>query len=193
MRTSGGVEGAEGEGVAAGGAARLRAATAADAAAVAEILAHYVRETICTWAEEVPSAGEWELKIAEARSKGWPFLVADLDGQVVGYACVGLFRVRSGWRFTCENSIYVRDGFQRRGLGPLLLGELLSQAKAAGFTSVVAMISLDPSPAPDAGWSGHPSIALHSKFGFVEAGRLPRAGFKFGRWLDCVIMQATLA
>ena len=159
----------------------LRDATAADAEALAEIYAHYVQRTVITFDEQPLSAPEWAQKLAHIQAEGWPVLVAEVDGQVLGYAYVSQFRAKSAYRFTVEDSIYLSPDATGRGIGRPLLGELLVRAAAAGARSVVAVIA-----AP-----GEASVALHARAGFADAGVLRDAGFKFGRWVDTIQMQLT--
>jgi len=119
----------------------------------------------------------------ERTAAGLPILVADIDGAVAGYASYGPWRTRSGYRFTVENSVYVADRFQRRGVASALLTELIERARSAG--TVHAMVA-----AIESGNSG--SILLHERFDFRTVGVLPEVGRKFGRWMDLTLMQLTL-
>ncbi|HSM53509.1 MAG TPA: GNAT family N-acetyltransferase, partial [Erythrobacter sp.] len=121
-------------------------------------------------------------KIAHITARGWPFITCREDGRVLGYAYATQFRDRPAYARTCEDSIYVADRERGRGIGKLLLAELLKQAQACGFEQMIAVIG-----------GGEPaSVALHSGVGFVEAGRMRDVGFKFGRRLDTVYMQRSL-
>jgi phosphinothricin acetyltransferase len=120
--------------------------------------------------------------LADRRAKGYPFLVADVEGAVAGYASYGDFRPFDGYFKTVEHSIYVHPAFQRRGIATDLLLRLVDHARAGGKHVIVGGID-----GTNAG-----SIALHARHGFVETGRLPAVGFKFGRYLDLVFMQKTL-
>ncbi|MEV6325253.1 N-acetyltransferase family protein [Nocardia sp. NPDC051787] len=114
---------------------------------------------------------------------GLPVLVADIDGEVAGYASYGPWRSKSGYRFTVENSVYVDDRFHRRGIATALLTELIERARRAG--TVHAMVAAIES-------SNTGSIQLHERFGFRTVGVLPQVGHKFGRWMDLTLMQLTL-
>jgi L-amino acid N-acyltransferase YncA len=121
-------------------------------------------------------------KIAECSTRGWPFLVAECGGEVIGYAYATQFRDRPAYRSTCENSIYVSPHQVAQGVGSLLLGALIEAATEAGFRQMIAVI----------GGAEPASAALHAKAGFVEAGRMRSVGRKFGRWLDTLYMQKPL-
>lgn len=160
----------------------LRTARAKDAEAIARIYAHHVRHGTASF-DAIPRTPEQtERKIAEILSKGWPFLVADLDEAIMGYAYVTAFRDRPAYGFTCEDSIYVDPAFLGQGVGVQLMQALMEQASACGFRQMIAVIG-----------GGEPaSVALHTKMGFADAGRMRNVGRKFGRWLDSVYMQAEL-
>lgn len=103
---------------------------------------------------------------------------------IVGYAYTSFFRPRSGWRFTVENSIYLRNGYYRKGIGTALVTELINQCEKNGFRQMIAVITVDTKTG-----DGLPSVQLHKQLGFTDAGMLKNVGFKFGRWLDCAFLQ----
>jgi phosphinothricin acetyltransferase len=115
---------------------------------------------------------------------GFPYLVAELDGEVAGYAYAGPYRARPAYRFTVEDSIYIARQAQRRGIGRALLDRLLDEAQTRGFRQMIAVIG-DSAQTP--------SIALHTASGFRMVGTFEAVGFKFDRWLDSVLMQKALA
>ena len=160
----------------------LRTARATDADAIARIYAHHVKHGTASF-DAVPRTPEQtDHKIADILSKGWPFLVAERDGTIMGYAYVTAFRDRPAYGFTCENSIYVRAQHVGQRIGVALMRRLLDEAHACGFRQMIAVIG-----------GGEPaSVALHTKMGFTFAGRMRSVGRKFGRWLDSVYMQAEL-
>ena len=119
----------------------------------------------------------------ELFDKGFPYLVAEQDGTVVGYAHVGPYRARPAYRYTIENSVYVRPGYARRGLGRLLMSTLLSECATKDFHQIIAVIGDSANIA---------SIRLHEELGFRRVGTLLSVGFKFQRWLDTVLMQREL-
>jgi L-amino acid N-acyltransferase YncA len=153
-----------------------------DAEAIASIYGHHVRHGTASYDLEPASTVETLAKIRRIVSAGWPFIVAEEDGEVVGYAYATQFRDRDAYAWTCENSIYVHADRQGRGVGKALLGELCERAEQGGFRQIVAVI----------GGAEPASIALHAKCGFREVGRLHAAGWKHGRWLDSVYMQRAL-
>jgi L-amino acid N-acyltransferase YncA len=154
-----------------------------DAEAITSIYAHHVLQGTASYDIEPPPVDAITTKIERITLAGWPFLVAEVDGTVAGYAYATQFRDREAYRFASEDSIYIHPGFIRRGIGRALLEALLERAAANGFKTMVAVIGgAEPS-----------SIALHAALGFHEAGRLKAMGFKHGRWLDSVYMQRDLA
>lgn len=162
----------------------IRPATPADAAAVAEVYAHHVRHGTASFEEVPPDAEEIARRMAAILDRGWPWLVAaGADGAVLGYAYAGQLNPRSGYRYSCEDSVYVRHDAIGRGIGSRLLPALIDSCRAAGFRRMFAVIG-------DAGNAG--SIALHARHGFTHAGTLQQAGYKFGRWLDVVHMERPL-
>lgn len=119
----------------------------------------------------------------EVRERGLPYLVAVLGGVIVGYGYCNLFRTRSAYRFSLEDSIYVKDGEHGKGIGRALLAELIGQCTALGYRQMIAVIG-------DSGNAG--SIGLHESLGFIRSGMLRSTGIKFGRWVDTVMMQRPL-
>jgi L-amino acid N-acyltransferase YncA len=160
----------------------LRDAVPDDAAALSAIYEHYVLNTVITFDETPLSAPEWADKVAHIQADGWPVLVAEVDSQVLGYAYVSQFRPKSAYRFTVEDSIYLAPAATGRGIGRPLLAGVLERSRAAGARSVVAVIT-----AP-----GEVSVALHERAGFIDAGVLRDAGFKFGQWVDTIQLQLSL-
>ena len=164
----------------------VREATPADVEQIRAILDHYVRHTCVTWRAETPSVEQMGAKLAERVA---PWLVATLVDDatlVVGFAYVSLFRETAGWRRTCEDSVYVKEGFARRGLGSLLLRRLIQVCREAGFTVIMALISVDGNEL------GQGSIALHKQFGFESCGLVRKCGFKFDQWMDCAFLSLQL-
>ena len=159
----------------------LRDATASDLPAINDIFNHYVLSCTCAWQHEPDTMVQRQAWFA-AHGSAHPVIVAQRGTEVVGWGSLSPFHHRSGYRFTVEDSLYIRADAQGMGIGKMLLAELIQRATALGYHSVMALISADQGP----------SLALHSKFGFEERGRLHEAGFKFERWLDVVYMQKML-
>lgn len=178
-----GVTGLASPAVDATGSIRIRPATADDAAALAALYAHYVEHTVATFDLAAPDAGWWAAKLADLAAAGWPFLVAEDDDGLAGLAYVAPWRVKPAYRQTVEDTIYLAPGRTGRGTGRALLGALLTAARAAGARQVVAVVTDSGDPS---------SVRLHAAFGFVEAGRLRAVGWKHGRWLDTLLLQADL-
>ena len=165
-------------------AVMVRAATAADAAAIAAIYAPHVLHGTASFETDPPAAAEMAARVAHVTAAGWPWLVAEDGGVILGYAYAAQFRDRPAYAATCENSVYVAAGAHRRGVGTALMLVLLEAARAVGFREMIAVIG-----------DGNGNVAscrLHAACGFRDAGLLTNVGFKFGRWLDVAYMQQTL-
>ena len=161
----------------------LRPSSEADIAAIQAIYAQAVLHGTGTFETDVPDETEMARRRAEVLSRGLPYLVAEVDGQVTGYAYANYFRPRLAYRYCLEDSIYLAPGAQGRGLGKLLLAELMARCEAAGGRQMLAVIG-------DAENKG--SIGVHAALGFEHTGVLKSSGWKFGRWLDVVLMQRQL-
>jgi len=166
-----------------GGGVTVRAAAAADVEPVAAIYAHYVTDSVVTFEEVPPTAADWQRRLDDLAGWNLPFLVAERDGAVAGYAYASPWRPRPAYRHTVEDSVYISPGQTGRGLGRALLGALLAGCEQAGARQVIAVIA-------DTGDDA--SVALHHRFGFEAAGRLRQVGRKHGRWLDTILLQRTL-
>lgn len=162
---------------------RIRPATTEDAASIAGIYAHHVDHGVATFDLEAPDPAWWTAKLAGLAAAGWPFLLAEDDGGPLGFAYLAPWRVKPAYRRTVEDTIYLAPGRTGRGIGRVLLGALLERGRAAGVRQVIAVVSDSGDPS---------SLRLHEAFGFVEAGRLRAVGFKHGRWLDTLLLQADL-
>ena len=161
----------------------IRPATLADIPAIAAIYAHAVKYGTASFEIEPPGEQEMADRFRALAGGGFPYLVAESDGAVRGYAYAGPYRARIAYRYSVENSVYVAPDCQRQGIGRALMEELLSQADALGFRQMIAVIG-------DSGQTA--SIALHQAAGFQMVGTFVAVGFKFGRWLDTVLMQRPL-
>ena len=154
-----------------------------DLTAITTIYRHHVLHGTGTFEIDPPCTAEMAKRRADVLSKGLPYLVAESDGQVLGFAYCNWFKPRPAYRFSAEDSIYVAPGTQRQGLGHDLLTELCRQAEAAGVRKMLAVIG-------DSGNAG--SIGLHAAQGFTPIGTVRSCGWKFNRWLDVVLMEKPL-
>jgi L-amino acid N-acyltransferase YncA len=154
-----------------------------DIARIAAIYDHHVRHGTASFELEPPDAAEMARRRAGVLELGLPYLVAELEGRVVGYAYAGAYRPRPAYRFTVEDSIYVDHALTGAGVGRALLPVLIEQCTAAGRRQMIAVIGDSAQTA---------SIRLHAAFGFRMVGTVENVGFKFGRWLDSVLMQRPL-
>jgi L-amino acid N-acyltransferase YncA len=161
----------------------IRPATAADLPFVTEIYEHAVRHGTATFELIPPDLAEMTRRFAALTDGGFPYLVASLEGRVVGYAYAGAYRPRPAYRFTVENSVYLQPAIQRRGIGLQLLQRLIAECEPRGYRQMIAVIG-------DSANAG--SIGVHIRCGFQMIGTHPNVGFKFGRWLDTVMMQRAL-
>lgn len=166
-----------------GSTATIRPASPADLAAISEIYAHYVAHTTVTFELRAPDGRAWSGRYWAIAEAGLPFLVAELDERVAGYAYCAPWKPREAYRQTAEESIYLAPWAVGRGLGAALLAELLTASAAAGIRELIAVIADTGDPS---------SLTLHRRHGFTEVGRLRRVGFKHGRWLDTVLLQRSL-
>lgn len=165
------------------GSIALRPAAAADLAAIQAIYAVYVAESTATFEETLPDLAELAQRREAIVARGLPYLVAEAQGAVAGFAYAAPFRLRTAYRYTVEDSIYVRDGMDGRGIGRTLLQAVIDACTALDYRQMIAVIG-DSANAR--------SIRLHGRLGFQPAGTLAAAGFKFGRWIDSVYMQRPL-
>ncbi|QIK95146.1 N-acetyltransferase [Sphingomonas sp. HDW15A] len=160
----------------------IREARPDDAEVIAAIYAHHVAHGTASFDTVPRTTEETAAKIKECAQHGWPYLVAEEGGAVVGYAYATQFRDRPAYLSTCENSIYIEPSHIGRGVGGALLVALIEAAERAGFRQMIAVI----------GGAEPASVAIHRKAGFVEAGRMHSVGRKLGRWLDTLYMQREL-
>lgn len=159
----------------------IRQATAADLAAVNAIYNHYVLHSTCTYQTE-PETAEDRRAWFDRHEPQHPILVAEVDGEVLGWGSLSPFHARAAYCHTVENSIYVRHDLHQQGIGTALLKELIERATKIGHHTIIGIIDGQQTA----------SIALHAKHGFVEVAHLRQVGFKFGQWLDVVYMQLML-
>jgi len=162
---------------------KIRAATEADLPAITSIYEHAVRFGTATFELDPPDLTEMTRRFRALADGEFPYLAAELDGAVIGYAYAGPYRPRPAYRFSVENSVYFDPKAQGRGLGKLIMRELIAQSERSGFRQMVAVIGDSANVA---------SIGVHRSTGFKMIGTCENVGFKFGRWLDTVMMQRDL-
>lgn len=161
----------------------LRPSTDADVPAIAAIYAHHVTHGTGTFETTPPTEAEMAARRADVLAKGLPYLVAENEGRVLGFAYCQWFKPRPAYRFSAEDSIYLDPDAAGQRLGNKLLTELMKQAEAAGIRKLIAVI----------GDSGNVrSIGVHRAVGFRHVGTIESCGWKFGRWLDIVLMEKSL-
>ena len=161
----------------------IRPTTTADLPSITEIYAHEVRQGTATFELVPPDLAEMTRRFQTLIDGGFPYFAAPLEGSVVGYAYASSYRPRPAYRFTVENSVYLQPAIHRRGIGLQLLQALIAESESRGYRQMIAVIG-------DSANAG--SIGVHAKCGFKMIGTHPDVGFKFGRWLDTVMMQRAL-
>ena len=162
---------------------KIRPLVADDLPQIHQIYAYHVVHGTGSWEWEPPSLEKMTVRAQSVQEKGLPFLVAEVAGKITGYASASPSRPRAGYRFTLEDSVYLHPEFSKQGIGLQLLQELLAQSGVLGYREMIAVIGDSANLA---------SIRLHERAGFVEVGVFRNIGFKFGRYLDSVYMQAQL-
>lgn len=160
----------------------VRTATLQDIETILDIVNYNILNTAAIYDYNVKSLPEMEQWFADKQNQGWPVLVAEINGDVAGYATYGTFRTKEGYKHTVEHSVYISHEHNGKGIGGKLLDALINLAKQEGYHTMIGCI--------DAENKG--SIAFHKKYGFTEAGLLKQSAFKFGKWLDLVFMQLIL-
>jgi L-amino acid N-acyltransferase YncA len=161
----------------------VRPSTEGDLDAMVAIYAHAVKHGTSSFEIVAPDRDDMARRRDDVLTKRLPWLVAQAKGKVVGYAYANHFRARPAYRFTVEDSIYLHPQAQGKGVGTMLLAELLARCEEAGARQMLAVIGDS---------NGHGSIGLHRALGFEHSGVLKSVGWKFGRWLDVVLMQRSL-
>lgn len=161
----------------------IRPSHDADLPAITAIYAHHVLHGTGTFETTPPNQTDMTGRRADVLAKGLPWLVAEEDGQVLGFAYCQWFKPRPAYRFSAEDSIYLAPEAAGKGLGTLLLNDLIVRAQALGVRKLIAVIG-------DSANVG--SVGVHRKAGFAQVGVLQSCGWKFGRWLDVVLMDKTL-
>ncbi len=162
---------------------RIRPAAPQDLPAIQSIYAYHVSKGLASFEEEAPPLEEMRRRYEEVTRQGLPYVVAGDQAEILGYGYCTLYRSRSAYRYTLEDSIYVRHGMQGKGIGKAVLAELIARCETLEYRQLIAVIG-------DSGNAA--SIAVHASLGFVRAGALRSTGYKFGRWVNTVIMQRPL-
>lgn len=160
----------------------IRRATETDLPAILEIVNHSILFSTAIYDYEARTLQQQQSWFVEKNAADYPVIVAEINGQIAGFGTYGSFRIKVAYQYTIEHSVYVSEAFKGRGIGKLLLSELIQLAKLQGFHVMIGCI--------DAENGG--SIGFHEKFGFKITGTLREVGFKFGHWLDLVLMQLIL-
>jgi phosphinothricin acetyltransferase len=161
----------------------IRDATTDDMAAIQAIYSHHVLHGTASFELAPPTLDDMQQRRAAVLAHNLPYLAAELDGQVAGYAYATLYRPRPAYRFTCEDSVYVRPGMAGHGIGGRLLAELIQRCTALGWRQMLAVVGDSANAA---------SLAVHARCGFHPVGTLRSVGHKFGEWRDTVLMQRAL-
>jgi phosphinothricin acetyltransferase len=162
----------------------IRPAKTSDITAITRIYADAVTHGTASFELTPPDEAEIARRMSDLTVKGFPYIVAEIGGELAGYAYVGPFRTRPAYRLTVENSVYVAPSSHRRGVGRALLAALIEASEKAGHRQMIAVIGDSTKQ--------QASIALHAAAGFKHVGILPDTGFKHGRWLDTVLMQRAI-
>jgi phosphinothricin acetyltransferase len=161
----------------------IREATAADVHQITAIYADEVAHGVATFEEMAPTEQDMAARMANIQRLALPYLVAERDGKVLGYAYAGQFHPRAAYRYTLEDTVYIHKDARRQGVARALLDALVKRCEALGARQMMALITSVPDSA---------SIALHAQMGFRSMGVAPAVGYKFGRWLDVAYMQRPL-
>lgn len=161
---------------------KIRKATSDDLVKILDIVNHSILHTTANYNYEIQSIETQTKWFEDKKDKNYPIIVADYNGVVIGFGTYGMFREKIGYQYTVEHSVYITEEFIGKGIGSLLLNELIRLAKEKGFHVMIGAIDADNSG----------SIAFHEKFGFEVCGTIREVGFKFDHWLDLVFMQLIL-
>jgi L-amino acid N-acyltransferase YncA len=161
----------------------IRAATAADAEALASIYNHYILNTVITFEEQAITAADMTERLAEVAASKLPWLVAERAGQVLGFAYASKWKGRCAYRYAAEVTVYLDATVPRQGFGTQLYEALFAQLRERGMHTLIGGIA-EPNPA---------SVALHEKFGMRKVAHFAQVGFKFGRWVDVGYWQVMLS
>ncbi|MFY0480996.1 GNAT family N-acetyltransferase [Flavobacterium sp. PLA-1-15] len=161
----------------------IRPAVIEDLPSILEIVNHAILDTTAIYDYDERTLAEQQIWFEEKQASNFPVIVAEFENEVIGFGTYGAFRVKIGYRFTVEHSVYVNEKAIGKGIGKLLLQKLIDLAKEQNHHSMIGVIDA----------SNSASIAFHKKFGFQEVGILKEAGYKFDKWLDVSLMQLPLS
>jgi phosphinothricin acetyltransferase len=161
---------------------KIRKATSADVPKILDIINYSILHTTANYNYDIQTLEVQQKWFEDKKANNFPVIVAEVNEKVIGFGSYGTFREKIGYQYTVEHSVYVEDEFTGKGIGKLLLSELIQLAKQQGFHVMIGAIDAD----------NKGSIAFHKKFGFVENGIIKEIGFKFGKWLDLLFMQLIL-
>ncbi len=161
----------------------VRSAAQGDLAAIQSIYAHHVLHGLATFEEVPPDVEEMRRRHQDLTGRGLPYLVAVERSEIFGYGYCAPYRARSAYRYALEDSVYIKDGHLGKGIGSRVLGELVRICEGLDYRQVIAVIGDSANTA---------SIGLHARHGFLRVGTLRSSGYKFGRWVDTVLMQRPL-
>lgn len=161
---------------------KLRAYQTSDTQAILDIINYNILNSTALYDYNTRSYEQQKAILEDKLAKNFPVIVAELDGVVTGFGMYSEFRFREAYKFTVEHSVYVNNDFHGKGIGKLLLGELITLAKKQGLHTMIAVIDAE----------NQSSVDFHEKFGFKTVGIIKESGFKFDRWLHSVFMQLIL-
>lgn len=167
---------------------KIRTATTRDAAKLLEIYAYYVENTAITFEYDVPTQEEFERRIRDTLEK-YPYIVAELGGEIAGYAYAGDFHIRAAYRWNVETSIYIHKDYRRIGLGRALYEALEKILRAQNILNMNACIAY---PANEDEYLTKDSVKFHNKLGFSLVGEFHQSGYKFNRWYNMVWMEKSI-
>ncbi len=160
----------------------IREATSSDLPSILEIVNYAIANTTAIYDYDARTLEQQTIIFETKKEKGFPIFVIENENKILGFGTYDTFRTKIGYRFTVEHSVYVKDGFAGKGIGKLLLEQLITTAKSEKYHVMIGVIDA----------SNENSIRFHEKFGFESIGILKEVGFKFNRWLDVNLMQLKL-
>jgi L-amino acid N-acyltransferase len=161
---------------------KIRPYKSADTQAILDIINHNILHSTALYDYNIRTYEQQQTLLEEKINKNFPVIVAELGGQVAGFGMYGEFRFREAYKFTVEHSVYVNETFHSKGIGKILLQELIDLAKKQKLHTMIAVIDSE----------NQSSVTFHEKFGFKTVGIIKESGYKFDRWLDSVFMQLIL-